>query len=172
MVLFTGVHLCTFNIVAPIFITFCQMFGSCLTPSARPSLLMFHINRPIARITSTLELYLAVVLSLWRRYYTPMDSCRVSTVNVQESPIVSGTRGLLQQRCDSLHCLEKWWGSVPPSVVVFSQVLRRWQWEILEHPPYSPDMSPWDYNLFVKVKEPLRGTRYVTRDELIRAIGR
>ena len=51
-------------------------------------------------------------------------------------------------------------------------LLRRWQWEILEHPPYSSDMSPCDYNLFVKVKEPLRWARYNTRDELIRAIGR
>ncbi|KAJ4434037.1 hypothetical protein ANN_16356 [Periplaneta americana] len=51
-------------------------------------------------------------------------------------------------------------------------LLRRWQWEVLEHPPYSPDMSPCDYDLFAKVKEPLRGTRYNTRDELIRAIGR
>ena len=51
-------------------------------------------------------------------------------------------------------------------------LLRRWQWEILEHPPYSPDMSPWDCDLFAKVKEPLRGTWYNTRDELICAIGR
>ena len=50
--------------------------------------------------------------------------------------------------------------------------LRRWQWEILEHPPYSPDMSPCDYDLFVKVKESLRGTRYNTRDKLVRAIRR
>ena len=50
--------------------------------------------------------------------------------------------------------------------------LRRWQLEILEHPPYSPDMSPHDYDLFAKMKEPLRGTRYNTRDELIRTIGR
>ncbi|KAJ4438021.1 hypothetical protein ANN_13960 [Periplaneta americana] len=50
--------------------------------------------------------------------------------------------------------------------------LRRWQWEIPEHPPYSHDMNPCDYDLFTKVKEPLRGTRYNTRDELIRAIGR
>ncbi|KAJ4449206.1 hypothetical protein ANN_00603 [Periplaneta americana] len=34
-------------------------------------------------------------------------------------------------------------------------LLRCWQWEILEHPPYSPDMSPCDYDLFAKVKEPL-----------------
>ncbi|KAJ4442473.1 hypothetical protein ANN_04059 [Periplaneta americana] len=51
-------------------------------------------------------------------------------------------------------------------------LLHRWLWEILEHPPYSPDMSPCDYDLFTKVKEPLQGTRYNTRGELIRAIGR
>ena len=39
------------------------------------------------------------------------------------------------------------------------------------HPQYSPDMSPCDYNLFAKVKEPLRGTRYNIRAELIRTIG-
>ena len=33
-------------------------------------------------------------------------------------------------------------------------------------------MSPCDYDIFSKVKEPVRGTRYNTRDELIRAIGR
>ncbi|KAJ4444345.1 hypothetical protein ANN_06137 [Periplaneta americana] len=27
-------------------------------------------------------------------------------------------------------------------------LLRRWNWEILEHPPYSPDMSPRDFDLF------------------------
>ena len=35
-----------------------------------------------------------------------------------------------------------------------------------------PYMSPYDYDFFTKVKEPLLGTRYNTRDELIRAIGR
>ncbi|KAJ4434378.1 hypothetical protein ANN_22938 [Periplaneta americana] len=32
--------------------------------------------------------------------------------------------------------------------------------------------DPCDYDLFTKVKEPLRGTRYNIRDELIRALGR
>ena len=52
-----------------------------------------------------------------------------------------------------------------------TDLLRCWQWEILEHPPYSPDVSPCDYDLFIKVKEPLRGTQYNTRDELICAVG-
>ncbi|KFM60570.1 Mariner Mos1 transposase, partial [Stegodyphus mimosarum] len=32
-------------------------------------------------------------------------------------------------------------------------LLRRWQWKILEHPPCSPDMSPCDFDLFLKLKE-------------------
>ena len=32
-------HLCTFNIVIPLFISFCQMFGRLRTPLARPSCL-------------------------------------------------------------------------------------------------------------------------------------
>ena len=50
-------------------------------------------------------------------------------------------------------------------------LMHHWQWDILEHPPYSPDMSPCNYNLFAKVKEPQRGTQYNTWDELIHAIG-
>jgi hypothetical protein len=33
-------------------------------------------------------------------------------------------------------------------------------------------MSPCDYDLFAKMKVPLRGTRYNTREEIIRAVGR
>jgi transposase len=38
-------------------------------------------------------------------------------------------------------------------------LIRSWRWEILEHPSYSPDMSPCVFDLFAKMKEPLRGTR-------------
>ena len=50
-------------------------------------------------------------------------------------------------------------------------LLRRRQWEILEHPQYSHDVSQCDYGLFAKVKEPLRGTLFYIRDELIRTLG-
>jgi hypothetical protein len=33
-------------------------------------------------------------------------------------------------------------------------------------------MSPCDYDLFAKMKKPLRGPRYNTREEIIRAVGR
>ena len=58
MALFTGVqHLRTVNIVAPLFITFCQMFERHRTPLASPSLSMLRIDRPISRKSLSLVLY-------------------------------------------------------------------------------------------------------------------
>ena len=64
------------------------MFGGHWTPSVHPSLLMFHIDRPIAQITLLCcPGSLTVVLSLWQRYRNCLDSYRASTVVVPESPI-------------------------------------------------------------------------------------
>jgi hypothetical protein len=41
----------------------------------------------------------------------------------------------------------------------------------MEHLLYSPTMNPCDYDLFVKMKEPLQGTHYNTREETIHAVG-
>ena len=32
-------------------------------------------------------------------------------------------------------------------------LLERWDWEILEHPPYSPDLAPSDFHLFPSMKK-------------------
>ena len=44
--------------------------------------------------------------------------------------------------------------------------LESWNWETLPHPPYSPDLSPCDFFLFPRIKEPLRGQRFTTEDEV------
>lgn len=49
-------------------------------------------------------------------------------------------------------------------------VFTEYNWEVLLHPPYSPDLSPCDYDLFPKIKEPLRGIRYDDLDELYAAV--
>lgn len=38
--------------------------------------------------------------------------------------------------------------------------------EILPHPPYSPDLAPSDYYLFRNLKKDKRGNRFATEDEL------
>jgi hypothetical protein len=39
--------------------------------------------------------------------------------------------------------------------------------ELVEHPTFSPDMGPCNYDLFARKKEPLRGTCYNIGEEVI-----
>jgi hypothetical protein len=43
-----------------------------------------------------------------------------------------------------------------------SESLRRYNWEALDHPPYSPDLAPSDFNLFGPLKRHLGGRRFAT----------
>lgn len=49
---------------------------------------------------------------------------------------------------------------------VVEMLTEDWSWEILPHPPYSPDLSPCDFFLFPKAKEQLRGRRFTSLDEI------
>ena len=39
--------------------------------------------------------------------------------------------------------------------------------ELLPHPPYSPDLAPSDYYLFVDLKKMLQGKRFYSNEEVI-----
>jgi len=41
-----------------------------------------------------------------------------------------------------------------------------WGWEILEHPPYSPDMAPSDFHLFPNMKEHLHAKQFKSHDDV------
>lgn len=47
-----------------------------------------------------------------------------------------------------------------------TSLLTSYGWNVLPHPAYSPDMSPPDFDLFPKLKEPMRGTRFEDLDSL------
>lgn len=49
---------------------------------------------------------------------------------------------------------------------VTSSELAKFKWEQLEHPPYSPDLSPCDFHLFGPLKKHLKGKRFNSDDEL------
>ena len=56
--------------------------------------------------------------------------------------------------------------ALPHKSNVVKELLEGYGWEVLEHPPYSPDLSPPDFDLFPKLKQPLRGVRYNSLDKL------
>jgi hypothetical protein len=39
------------------------------------------------------------------------------------------------------------------------------KWEILEHPAYSPDMNPCDFDGIARIKRPLKGIRFTHEAE-------
>jgi len=45
-------------------------------------------------------------------------------------------------------------------------------WDILEHPPYSPDLAPSDYHVFPALKEHLSGQRFENDEEVTEAVNR
>jgi [histone H3]-lysine36 N-dimethyltransferase SETMAR len=55
------------------------------------------------------------------------------------------------------------------SSVVTCQAARECGYEILPHPPYSPDLAPSDFFLFPQLKSTLRGRRFDTDNDVIAA---
>jgi len=53
---------------------------------------------------------------------------------------------------------------------VVLELLDRYSWEVLPHPPYSPDMGPPDFDLFPKLKINMLGVRFSTLEELSASI--
>ena len=54
----------------------------------------------------------------------------------------------------------------PHASGALSEILVKYGWQVLPHPPYSPDMSPPAFDLFPKLKKPLRGKRFRSIEEV------
>ena len=46
-------------------------------------------------------------------------------------------------------------------------LLQRWGWEILQHPLYSPDLNPCNFDLIPKLKTPLHGKQFANREDIL-----
>jgi hypothetical protein len=53
-----------------------------------------------------------------------------------------------------------------------TDLLSKYKWEVLSHTPYSPDMSPLDFDLFHKLKEPMRGNCFPSLEEVSAVVTR
>ena len=60
----------------------------------------------------------------------------------------------------------------PHNGKVVRELLDRYSWEVLPHPPYSPDMSPPDFDLFPELKINMRGVRFSTLEDLSASVTR
>jgi histone-lysine N-methyltransferase SETMAR len=53
-----------------------------------------------------------------------------------------------------------------------SEILEKYGWQVLSHPPYSPDMSPPEFQLLPKLKKPLREKRFRSIEEVSNEVTR
>jgi len=56
------------------------------------------------------------------------------------------------------------------SAHVITALLEKFKWDILDHPPYSPDLAPSHFHLFLRLKKHLAGKRFDDEDELQEAV--
>jgi len=55
---------------------------------------------------------------------------------------------------------------------IVTDLLSKYEWEVLPHTPYSSDMSPPDFDLFPKLKEPMHGHHFSSLEEVSAAVTR
>ncbi|KAJ4446928.1 hypothetical protein ANN_13629 [Periplaneta americana] len=58
----------------------------------------------------------------------------------------------------------------PHTAASTRELLDQFGWEIFDHPPYSPDLAPSDFQLFTKLKDFLGGTRFGSDEELKKTV--
>jgi len=54
----------------------------------------------------------------------------------------------------------------PHSAHVTTALLEKLRWDILDHPPYSPDLAPSDFHLFLYLKKHLAGKKFDNDNEM------
>jgi transposase len=55
----------------------------------------------------------------------------------------------------------------PHTAARTNALIKLFNWEIFDHPPYSPDLAPSDYHLFTKMKVWLATQRFHNNEELM-----
>ena len=67
-----------------------------------------------------------------------------------------------ERYANSLKCLQKSIKNKHPGKLglVVQDLVCCMKWEVLQHPPYSPDLSPCDYHVFGTLKKSLKGRRF------------
>jgi hypothetical protein len=96
-----------------------------------------------------------------------VTSARHSDVLVNElkPAIRSKSQGLLSKRVLLLHE-----NAQLHTAAHTVDTLRALKFEVLKHPPYSPDLAPSDFHLFGSLKEHFRGQKFADDNEVLEVV--
>lgn len=88
-----------------------------------------------------------------------------TTIENLRKSIVEKRRGKLAKGIFLLHD-----NATPHTSKVSKAAIQKAGFQILDHPPYSPDLAPSDYFLFGPLKKSLRGRRFLDDEEVKAAV--
>jgi histone-lysine N-methyltransferase SETMAR len=86
-------------------------------------------------------------------------------LNEKVKPAIRSKR---RKRQDSVCFLQN--NACPHTAALMMATLLKLKWDVLRHPPYSPDLAPSDYHLFGPLNRVCRGKRFRNNDEVIAAM--
>jgi len=86
-------------------------------------------------------------------------------VNELKPAMRTKRRGLLSKRVLLIHDNAR-----PHEAAHTVDTLRALKFEVLKHPPYSPDLAPSDFNLFGPLKEHLRSQKFANDNKVMEAV--
>jgi hypothetical protein len=93
---------------------------------------------------------------------TTINSARYcGTLSRLRKAIKSKRPGLLSEQVILLHDNAR-----PHTSHATATHLNKFRWEVLQHPAYSPDLSPCDFHIFGPLKKELKGHRFQSDDEV------
>ena len=67
---------------------------------------------------------------------------------------------------NSRHDLRSYLHNVPPHRARQTEKIEEMGWELLQHPPYSPDLAPSDFHLLEPLKESLGGIKFENNEDV------
>ncbi|PNF38204.1 hypothetical protein B7P43_G13464 [Cryptotermes secundus] len=98
----------------------------------------------------------------WCHHFETINAQRYEdTLQKLRHAIKSKRPGMLSNGISLLH-----YNARPHTANSVRNTLQRLGWEVLHHPPYSPDLSPCDFHIFGGLKRDIRGHRFASDEDV------
>ncbi|CAJ0924654.1 unnamed protein product, partial [Mesorhabditis belari] len=112
-----------------------------------------------------------VMLCVWWNskglvYFEVLDSGQTVTANLYQGQLDRVDQALRRQGVDMVSTKFLHDNARPHVAKIIQQKIEEMGWEVLPHPPYSPDLAPSDYHLFRSMHHSLAEKKFKNRDEV------
>jgi transposase len=85
-----------------------------------------------------------------------------------EGPVKAAIRNKIKRAQISVSFLQD--NARPHVAARTMETIQKLKWNVLPHPPYSPDLAPLDYHLFGPLKEHLGGKTFRNNEDVIQDV--